>query len=268
MKDEQLWVAVADLHGHPQHLSALVDYLERRHSGAYRLALLGDYLDNGPDIPGLIELLITLRKRLGERFVAIMGNHDLACLRALGLERYQPDPLWYAQWCDRYFSWTEGTPQGYGATTLEELAERMPAEHLQFLRSLPWYFDTGRYFFVHAGLERGPLGPQRERLHRKELPVVPHFMPSWLQDKTLATVSDAGWGRLVVSGHTRAPGRGSGSAPHFVGPNRLCVSAEVDTSEVLYAVMLPEGRVLRIADGGLTLGEGLKLTLDETEVPS
>lgn len=266
MKDEQRWVAVADLHGHTQHLVGLVAYLDRHYPDQYRLALLGDYLDNGPDIPGLIELLIALRERLGERFVAIMGNHDLACLRALGLERPQPDILWYELWCDRYFSWEQGTPMGYGASTLEELAERMPAEHLRFLRSLPWYFDTGRYFFVHAGLKSGPIEPQRERLSRKELPEFHPFMPIWLQDKTLATVSDSHWERLVISGHTRSPGRGYGTAPHFVGPNRLCISAEVDTSEALYAVILPEGRVIRVTDEGSSIHDERILALLETHV--
>lgn len=264
MADEQVWVAVADLHGHPGHLEGVLSYVEQRYSSGYRLALLGDYLDNGPDMPRLLELLISLQRRLEHRCVAIAGNHDLACLRSLGMTGPAPDPEWYARWCERYFSWHWGTPKAYGAETLEELAERMPEAHLTFLRGLPWFYDTGRYFFVHGGLHAGPIGPQRDALLRRELPVIHHHTPTWLMDKRLATVADPAWDRLVVSGHTREPGRGLPSAPHFVGPNRLCLSAEVDATEVLYAVILPEGRVLRVTDQGRSILDTHVLTLQET----
>jgi hypothetical protein len=247
---EEAWVAVADLHGHRKHLEALLAHLDRQ-LGAYRLVLLGDYVDNGPDIPGLLDLLIRLRAERGERFIAILGNHDLACLRALGWPGRTPDPVWYQHWRN-YWGWREGwgsTPEAYGAGSAADLVARMPAAHVDFLRSLPWYHDTGRYFFVHGGLEEGPIGPQRAALEAKELPPVHTHLPRAIREKSLAIVSDEAWDRIVISAHTRAPANKVGRhphAPHFMTAKRICLSGEVDGTGVLYAVMLPGREILEV----------------------
>jgi len=41
---------------------------------------LGDDVDNGPSIPALLDRLIALQGECPERFVPILGNHDLALL--------------------------------------------------------------------------------------------------------------------------------------------------------------------------------------------
>jgi hypothetical protein len=45
-----VWVAITDLHGHRAHLDALLRYLNTHLTERYRLVLLGDYVDNRPDI--------------------------------------------------------------------------------------------------------------------------------------------------------------------------------------------------------------------------
>jgi ADP-ribosylglycohydrolase len=248
---EETWVAVADLHGHPGHLKALLEHLDRRMGSAYRLALLGDYVDNGPDIPGLLDLLIDLRARRGERFVAILGNHDLACLRVIGWPNAEPDPVWYEHW-HHYWGWRGGrgsTAAAYRAGSAAEFAARMPAAHVDFLRSLPWCFDTGRYLFVHSGLEEGPIGPQRAALEAKALPAVHTHLPRAIREKSLSTVSDDGWDRIVVSAHTRDPGTRvphHRHAPHFMTEKRICLSGELDGTGILYAIELPHRRVLKV----------------------
>lgn len=247
---EETWVAVADLHGHRGHLEALLAHLDRQF-GTYRLVLLGDYVDNGPDIAGLLDLLIDLRAARGDRFIAILGNHDLACLRVLGWPGRTPDPVWYQAW-HHYWGWRGGrgsTPAAYAAGSAAELAAKMPAAHVELLRSLPWYHDTGRYFFVHSGLEKGPIGPQRANLDRKELPVGHTHLPAPIRDKSLATVSDAAWDRVVISAHTRNPAERVGRhphAPHFVTENRICLSGEIDSTGILYAAVLPGREILEV----------------------
>jgi ADP-ribosylglycohydrolase len=247
---EETWVAVADLHGHRKHLEALLAHLDRQ-LGPYRLVLLGDYVDNGPDIPGLLDLLIQLRAERGDRFIAILGNHDLACLRVLGWPGRMPDPVWYQNW-GHYWGWRGGpgsTPDAYGARSAAELHAKMPAAHVDFLRALPWCHDTGRYFFVHSGLEGGPIGPQRAALEAKELPAVHSYLPRAIRDKSLAIVSDDAWDRIVISAHTRAPADNVGRhrhAPHFMTEKRICLSGEIDQTGVLYAIMLPGREVVEV----------------------
>ena len=94
----ETWVAVADLHGHPAALDALIAWCDAHLGPEYRLATLGDYCDNGPDVPGLLDRLVRLSDERGDRFVPILGNHDLACLRAMA------DEGWYEQWSRLYWN--------------------------------------------------------------------------------------------------------------------------------------------------------------------
>jgi serine/threonine protein phosphatase 1 len=252
-KKQERWVAVADLHGHPKSLKALLEALEDELGDSYRLALLGDYVDNGPDTPGLLDFLIELQADRGDRFIAIMGNHDLACLRSIGFVNGQVDQAWYQRWSS-YWNRGLGTAEAYGAHSGEQLKKLMPAAHFDFLNSRPWYYDTGEYFFVHAGLDIGPIAPQRAELEEKLLPRENHlWSPLALQDKRRACLVDSNWDRVVVSGHTKDPGvkKKSGRA-NFMRPERICLSAEVDGSGTLFAVILPERRVVRV-DPDLTV---------------
>ena len=255
-------LAIADLHGHPDHLDALlaraaVDIPE------HGVVTLGDYVDNGPDIPRLLDRLIQLRAERGDRFQCILGNHDLACLRALGFPGRRPDPRWYRRWSGSYWGWKGGwgsTPAAYGASSAASLAEHMPRAHQDFLRALPWFIDTGEFVFVHAGLEAGPVTPQLEALAEKRLPADPFHLPPPIREKALAAVSDPAWDRVVVSGHTKRPSQRAGvpkHAPHFITPTRICLSGELDQTGELYAIELPSRRIWRV-------DPDLSVTIQET----
>ena len=70
-----------------------------------------------------------------------------------------------------------------------ELAERIPAAHLDFFRGLPLSHVEGDYIFVHAGLRPGiPIARQRGD----------DMM--WIRDEFL--YSDEEFGKLVVHGHS------------------------------------------------------------------
>ncbi len=250
---DEVWVAVADLHGHPEHLDRLLAALDASLGRDYRLVTLGDYVDNGPDIPSLLDRLIALRAERPERFVPILGNHDLACIRALGWPLQQgPDRRWCEAWAARFWS-DAGTPAAYGARSAMQLSAHMPASHQAFLRSLPWYHDTGEYLFVHAGMQAGPLLPQRIRLTNHILPDEHTWMPPQLRDKALSGVSDPAWDRVVVSGHTKKPAQRNhllSHAPHILTDRRICLSGEVDVTGVLYAVELPSRRIWSVDRSG------------------
>lgn len=227
-------VAVADLHGHVDHLDALLAYLDRS-VGDYDLVTLGDYCDNGPAIPALLDRLIALKESRGDRFVPILGNHDYACLRALA------DDEWFDYWHHYWNGFDAGTPAAYGAHSSAELRTRMPVTHRDFLASLPWVHVTELYAFVHAGLLEGPLGPQIHELEARTLPEGRFDVPPALRGTTRARVADERWDRVVVSGHDKRVPR-----PAFVGPNRICLCSEVDETRILRAVVLPERRFVAI----------------------
>lgn len=242
------WVAIADLHGHLAHFEALLDFLDRELGEAYHLCTLGDYVDNGPDIPALLDRLVALSRERGERFAPILGNHDLALLRTLGWPGRAPDPRWMGNWSRRYWDAGLGTPASYARhrgvdppRTAEAFAEIFPEAHRDWLLSLPWVVDTGAYLFVHAGMQPGPLAAQCEALYQRVLPDHPDHLPPPLRDKALSRVADTTWERVVVSAHNKHLG-----GPRFEGPQRICLSAEVDATRHLHAVILPERRYVAV----------------------
>jgi 3',5'-cyclic AMP phosphodiesterase CpdA len=245
-------VAVADLHGHRMLLDALVVELDRDLGGDYTLVPLGDYVDNGPQIPALLDRLIDLRAERGERFAPVLGNHDLACLLAMGWDGGPPNRAWCQNWASRYWNSGGETSRAYGAESAEALARKMPPAHRAFLQSLPWYLEADGYVFVHAGLRPGPVAPQLEELARRQ-PLPGTHLHDQLRDKALAVVSDPSWGRVVVSGHTHRP---RGGRPHFVTPHRITLSSEADHTATLWAVALPDRCFYRVdRTGAVTRGK-------------
>ena len=240
-------IAVADLHGHRSHLDALLAELDRVYLDGYRLMLLGDYVDNGPDTPGLLDRLIELEEERGpERFQAILGNHDLALLRTLGQPGTTPDEPWFQHWRRRFGGRT--TQEAYGARSAAELSEKMPEAHVRFLEARPWFVDDGVHLFVHAGLEPGPLEPQLDALRAKTLPDGHLWTPQPLRNRQLGSVEDPSWSRVVVSAHVKNPAEaapGHPHATHYLGEKRICLAGCVDDpkNQTLHAIALPERRL-------------------------
>jgi predicted MPP superfamily phosphohydrolase len=79
-------IAIADLHGQREQLERLVARLEKvAEWDDCALVFLGDYVDRSEDIPGTIDLVIeSLSRRPGGS--AVLGNHDLALVRAARLD--------------------------------------------------------------------------------------------------------------------------------------------------------------------------------------
>ena len=235
---------IGDLHGHLDLFELLLGKVDASYAQA-RIVTLGDYVDNGPQVPALLDRLIELKAERPDRFFPILGNHDLALLRALGWPDEKADPDWYERWRTRYWNPGRGTPAAYGAGDLKTFARKFSPAHYRFLASMPWYHDDGRYLCVHAGLHPGAIGPQRMRLEQKELPSEKLFLPDALREKRLARAFDPAWERVVVSGHTYL---GGGQAA-WMAPQRICVSATSDHGSGLLGVVLPEQRCWRAVDG-------------------
>jgi hypothetical protein len=78
-------VALGDVHGDPERLVAalrqanLIDASNRWTGGAAHLVLCGDFIDRGPNSPGVLDLLMKLEPEAlaaGGRLHALIGNHE------------------------------------------------------------------------------------------------------------------------------------------------------------------------------------------------
>ena len=83
-------VAIPDLHGQRASLERLLARLGRLpESARSAVVFLGDFVDRGPDVRGTIERVLDLGAR-HPVVAAVMGNHDLALVRAARLDGGSP----------------------------------------------------------------------------------------------------------------------------------------------------------------------------------
>jgi serine/threonine protein phosphatase 1 len=169
--------AIGDIHGSLDKLRRLIARCEQHAEGRpMTFVLLGDYIDRGPQSAGVVGFLIALQARLGERVIALKGNHEAMALGVIdgtGSAR-----AWFAQG-------GAATIESYGVARLNEL----PRDHVDWMQALRLSYDDGRRFFVHAGVDpEKPLAAQDA------------FDMLWIREPFLSCERD--YGRLVVHGHT------------------------------------------------------------------
>ncbi len=157
-------LAVGDLHGRAAWLRDLLLRLDRLPEWpAARLVFLGDFCDRCDAVRDAIEIVLGLvRDKPGT--TAVMGNHDLALVRAAGLDDRPPSAYWRQRYGDAYdhaftFRSYLGRPPTAtrGQAWEDELAElkaAMPETHRRFLAGLPWGVEAAGHLFLHAGLSR------------------------------------------------------------------------------------------------------------------
>ncbi len=158
--------AIGDIHGRLDLLTRMFDEIAvdraRRAAADFRIVLLGDYADRGPDSRGVLAFLVRAMAD-DDRVLCLAGNHDTGFVDFLD----KPDPY-------GLFASHGGieTALSYGVTIdLEDdarveaardaLAAAMPASHVEFLRGLRTWASFGDFFFCHAGVRPGiPLTEQ------------------------------------------------------------------------------------------------------------
>ncbi len=232
---------IGDVHGQTekldiilQKLQALPDYRDRW------IVFIGDLVDRGPDPRGAIETVLRLQQE-HRRTTAVAGNHELAMAAALRVVETPGYSDWDKRWIDHYGS--QQTFASYGAEfgQLDELRDKLPLDHRQFLAGLPWCVEHGDYFFVHAGLEpNSPFNVQRSILRQRDFTL---NRPPWLCSKSLPfaeTPQDCPF--TIVSGHVPVP-------EVKFGLRKILIDTTGGVEGDLSCVLLPEGRVITSGHG-------------------
>ena len=182
--------AIGDIHGHRDRLTNLLAKLPLGPDD--RLVFIGDYIDRGPDSPGVIEDLIALQ---GARpnTIFLRGNHEQMMLEC----RACCDPMFSVSHdipCDKDDLWKSNGAaqtvgnyrQRYGSGPWWEI---IPWAHWKFLIETQMEFREDGFIFVHAGIV--PPG------HRWSDPQDPRL---WMREPFLSFRSDLGG--TVVFGHS------------------------------------------------------------------
>ncbi len=79
-------IAIGDIHGCSTALRALITAIAPEPNDT--IVTLGDYVDRGPDVRGVVDQLLELQKRC--KLIPILGNHEEMMLRVIeGKETHQ-----------------------------------------------------------------------------------------------------------------------------------------------------------------------------------
>ena len=161
-------LVVSDIHGELEKFIQLL-WKAKFNSHKDQLILLGDYVDRGPNSKETVEYIIGLVKN--HHAIALRGNHDEMFLDWLDNKDSQID-------LDYLRNGGMTTLQSYFSEikTLNEVREYIKKHyqyHIQFLRILPYYYETDKFVFVHAGInplyEDWKLTPKEEMVWIREL---------------------------------------------------------------------------------------------------
>lgn len=201
--------AVGDIHGCYDKLTSLMDTLDNHiDPDNDTIVFLGDYIDRGPNSFEVVEYLINIKERFRD-IVFLKGNHE----EMLGQ---------YLAGLDKYTYLVNG-----GQQTLESYMEHestddspIPRTHINFFSSLPLFFETDEYIFVHAGL--------KEKIS-VENQISDDLL--WIRGKFLR--SNYNFGKQVVFGHTPFP-------EPLVQDNKIGIDTGAVYGNKLTCVKLPQ----------------------------
>jgi serine/threonine protein phosphatase 1 len=187
---------IPDIHGQLDSLKLICNRifpLRKSDGGRDTLVFLGDYIDRGPDSPGVIDFLIDAKKKFGDQVVCLTGNHEQMLLDAIKQSTNS----------DKYLFWMKNG----GEHTLSSYLDRknhhldnpyelprvrvrdfIPEEHLKFFNSLKYYYEIDDYIFVHAGCN------PRESMSKQEKDI-------FILDESLKLDVSQNWKKIIVTGH-------------------------------------------------------------------
>ena len=170
--------AVGDIHGCVDELAAMLGAIAPVRGDT--VVFVGDYVDRGPAAHDVIEVLLEYRRGEAE-YVFLKGNHEDMMLSFLGLPGHYGESF--------LFNGGAPTLESYGVPERAPALERIPAEHLDFLKSLATSYLHPPYLFVHAGI--APLRQLEEQTVEDML---------WIRQEFIFNPHHLG--ATVVFGHT------------------------------------------------------------------
>ena len=220
---------VGDIHGCSAQLRVLLEHRELDRNR--QVVFLGDFVDVGPDSPGVIDLLLAFRAERPDT-VFLQGNHDLGLLTYLRSGDFAAYAAAGGIATIRAYC---GEVHGDVRAALEG---KMPMTHKAFLRDLTSYLETKDYLFSHCG-----------------------YSPEWPLDRSVETMvlqshqrlfeNGAPLGKLAVCGHyfqrTRQP---------FIGQHVVCLDTGCGIlGGPLSAATFPDFRIVQVStDLSLSVG--------------
>lgn len=134
-------LVIGDIHGCYELLNKLLQKVNFQ-KNQDRIIFIGDYIDRGPEARKVLDLVMEL---VNEGAIALLGNHEEMFVAAY--ENFNHITPWI-------LNGGRTTLASFGIDKNEKEGIReIPVKYIEFLKSLPLYYETKDYIFVHAGLD-------------------------------------------------------------------------------------------------------------------
>jgi serine/threonine protein phosphatase 1 len=198
-------LAFGDIHGNIKALDAALKSIEKLVSKDSLFVFLGDYVNYGLHTKQVIDRLIDIKKNSNAVF--LMGNHESALLKYISGEDIDIDGM---------AVWATLSSYGINSDSAENLLNKMPKEHLEFLNSTIMYYETDQYFFCHAG----PCSAQKLEEQRSPMSDEVQYTMLWgdksFHEDGLVYESD----KFIIYGHYH------GDAVGLTGNRKICAAVQ------------------------------------------
>ena len=214
---EQKYIAIGDIHGCFHSMKALLEKLEPFYDRQF--VFVGDYIDRGPGSKQVVDYLLEFKKEVD--CVFLRGNHEQMLLDAL---HHNKKDMWF-------MNGGRATIESYGSQGGQM---QLSDSHKKFYENTRLYYDTEKYFFVHAG-----LSPARTIAASIE---DENEIKEFLWERSHLNAYETPWEKTVVFGHTPRPK--PIQKENMIGIDTGCVFDRVGYGK-LTAVKLPEEEFLQ-----------------------
>ncbi len=190
--------AIGDIHGDLAALDKLFTRLPELGPDD-TVVFLGDYIDRGPNSAGVIAWVRDFTRRTPAKVICLRGNHEDAWLQVI--DGGWPEFIMpRGNGCLECFRSFKGLPVPHenDIPTYEEYEEMFdgrffPADVVEWMTSLPFFYEDEHAIYVHAGIKREGEGfPHPSEIEPKRALL-------WLRDRDFF---ENYRGKLVVFGHT------------------------------------------------------------------
>ena len=190
--------AIGDIHGDLDSLYKLFSCFPAFEKDD-TVVFVGDYVDRGPKSAEVIDFVRKLPETVAAKVVTLRGNHEDAWLKVIdgGWPEFVLPPGNGCFHAMRSFMQKEMPKDGEEPAGDEERAilkgSFFPKEVVQWMRSLPFYYEDEHAIYVHAGLPKGPDGFMHPSAVNAPIALL------WCRDEDFFRNYR---GKLVVFGHT------------------------------------------------------------------
>ena len=222
-------LVVGDIHGKLQLFEELLKKAEYK-PGVDFLLLIGDLVDRGEDSRGVVERAIELKNQAPDAVVVLRGNHEEMMLNSTARPHAEASDAWLKT----------GGVECLKSYTDESGNVNIPARHIEFLSSLPSWYEDDNAIYVHASLPKMTDG---SFLHPSFSPDSSELM--WGRNRRFFSEYE---GKLVVFGHTIAGQLFGEWGQVWQRDDLIAVDTGAYMTGVLSAVELPSRNVYQVGE--------------------